>query len=162
MLLDRYLRSLDFGDLSKPAGRVSEAAGRPTAAESLAATPGGSVTDAVGDGVSAPSLPVKGGGLEWGLTVTAPEESTWSMTLTARGAGSQAPIQMAEAVAVRVLAEFGINVHGWEVQGWEPGGPTRPGPTPAGASPGSFAVLAPSAARPSTNDPAPEGDSVAS
>jgi len=145
MLLDRYLRSLDVSGLSAAAGRDPDAAGRPAPEESLAAAPTEAVTETAGrnDCVYMLTRPDDDGGLEWRLTFTATEGPSWSMALTARGAGPQAPIRVAEAVAVRVLAGFGV-----DVQGWAPGDPTPLGPRAAGSSPGYCAVLTSTAARP--------------
>jgi hypothetical protein len=144
MLLDRYLRSLDVSGLSAAAGRDPDAADRPAPEESLAAAPTEAFTETPGRNNCVYMLTrPDDGGLEWTLTFTAAEGPSWSMALTARGAGPQAPIRVAEAVAVRVLAGFGV-----EVQGWAPGDPAPLGPRAAGPSPGYCAVLTSTATRP--------------
>ena len=139
MLLDRYLRSLDIGGLRSSTGRGSDVAGsRPREQAPAAETTGTAGRHDAVYMITRPEDPDGGVGLEWRLTFSATTGPSWSMALTARGAGPQAPVRVAEAVAVRVLAEFGI-----DVQGWEPGDPTPAGPTAAGSSPGYCAVLAP-------------------
>lgn len=159
MLLDRSLRSLLAGGLSSAAGRDSNTAGSPAPEPSPAAAPTRAMTGPVGrDGcaylLTRPEGPVDGGGPGWRLSFTATEGPSWSMVLTGRGAGAQTPPRVAQAVAVRVLAEFGI-----DVRGWEPGHRTQPGPRASGSSPRYRAVLAP-IATPADLEPAPSSGGV--
>lgn len=53
----------------------------------------------------------------WTLVVWHGDRWRWSMGLFARGAGPSAPPRVAQAVTVRVLAERGVDVDGWQPAG---------------------------------------------
>jgi hypothetical protein len=56
--------------------------------------------------------PIAGNGLGWTL-IARRDGWCWSSALAARGAGAHAAARVAQAVAVRVLAEQGVTVTGW-------------------------------------------------
>ena len=73
--------------------------------------------------------PVAGNGLGWTL-IARHDGWCWSAALAARGAGAHAAAGIAQAVAVRVLAEQGVAVTGWSIS--TPGTETsRLSPAPA-------------------------------
>src|SRR4051794_9406009 len=54
-----------------------------------------------------------GYGVGWTLTAYHQGRWCWSTSLASRGAADSASARVAQAVAVRVLAEQGVAVHGW-------------------------------------------------
>jgi hypothetical protein len=59
---------------------------------------------------SSPEVPLAGG---WTLLARRDTGWGWSRSLAAHGASAHAPARVAKAVAVRVLASFGVTVEGW-------------------------------------------------
>lgn len=68
-----------------------------------------------------PDAPADRYGIGWTLTAWRDSGRQWSVQLAARGAGAGATVRTAQAVAVRVLAEHGVPVFGWNDGGG--GGP---------------------------------------
>jgi len=64
-----------------------------------------------------------GYGVGWTLTAYDQGRWCWSMSLASRGAAVSARARVAQAVAVRVLAEQGVAVHGWVVDSAEDDSP---------------------------------------
>ncbi len=60
-----------------------------------------------------PAHPVVGYGVGWALIARYDTKWEWGTSLAGRGAGALAPARVAQAVAVRVLAEQGVRVEGW-------------------------------------------------
>lgn len=60
-----------------------------------------------------PDQPAAGYGLGWSLAAWEGSEPRWSTSLTGRGAGAHTGPRLAQAAAVRVLAEHGVPVAGW-------------------------------------------------
>lgn len=61
-------------------------------------------------------VPTAGYGMGWTL-IARHEGWRWSAALAARGAGAHAPARVAQAAAVRVLAEQGVAITGWSTGG---------------------------------------------
>jgi hypothetical protein len=64
-------------------------------------------------------------GQGWTLVVWHGARWRWSMALAARGASASCETRVAQAVAVRVLADQGVQVESWSVCGYESTLPTR-------------------------------------
>jgi hypothetical protein len=59
-------------------------------------------------------IPIAGNGQGWTL-IARYDGWCWSTALAARGAGAHAAVRVAQAVAVRVLAEQGVAVTSWSI-----------------------------------------------
>ncbi len=66
-----------------------------------------------------PAHPTTGYGVGWALIARHDSRWYWGISLAARGAGALAPARVAQAVAVRVLAEQDVRVEGWTGTGPE-------------------------------------------
>lgn len=64
-----------------------------------------------------PDDPAEHLGMGWTLITHPDRARSRTMSLAARGAGAHAPARVAQAVAVRVLGEQGVDVAGWDDAG---------------------------------------------